>query len=188
MRKSHLFFSLLLFCSCNLKNSPSKAIDEDLKLHTMIEIKDTISKLKDSISIEVVSGDKDILNDSKGSLQEKDTIISYNIYGLSSEGAEAIVTYKKGKIAKCLLNIYGETGQSNIIYNFIDNLVKIDNKIYKYKTDLYRAKDGMKLENEFNYILNSEGNSLNGQAAEKDIEVYKDLKKYIPFELREAKK
>lgn len=188
MRKCHLFFSLLLFCSCNLKNSPSKAIDEDLKSHTMIEIKDTISKSKDSISIEVVSSDKGILNDSKGSLQEKDTIISYNIYELSSEGAEAIVTYKKGKIEKCLLNIYGETGQSNIIYNFVDNLIKIDNKIYKYKTDLYRVKEGMKLENEFNYILNREGNLLKGEATDTDIEIYKDLKKYIPFELRDAKK
>ncbi len=107
---------------------------------------------------------------------------------MSSEGAEAIVTYKKGKIEKCLLNIYGETGQSNIIYNFIDNLVKIDNKIYKYKTDLYRAKEGMKLENKFNYILNREGNLLKGEATDRDIEIYKDFKKYIPFELREAKK
>ena len=41
----------------------------------------------------------------------KDTIISYDLENISSEGTEAIVTYKNRIATKAIINIYGETGK-----------------------------------------------------------------------------
>ena len=61
-------------------------------------------------------------------LPGKDTLIIYNIKGISTEGAEAKVNYVNGKIAKSVTNIYGETGQSTIIYEFDTDKIKVSEK------------------------------------------------------------
>lgn len=65
-------------------------------------------------------------------LPGKDTLITYNIEDISTEGAEAKVNYVNGKIAKSVTNIYGETGQSTIIYEFDTDKIKVSETKYSY--------------------------------------------------------
>lgn len=64
---------------------------------------------------------------------KSDTIITYNINGISSEGTEAVVTYKNKKIYESKINIYGETGQAELIYKFSPTSIEITENRYKYK-------------------------------------------------------
>lgn len=70
----------------------------------------------------------------------KDTLITYNIEDISTEGAEAKVNYVNGKIAKSVTNIYGETGQSTIIYEFDTDKIKVSETKYFIKTDIKNVR------------------------------------------------
>lgn len=74
-----------------------------------------------------------INNKSDFSKVAKDTIITYDIEGVSAEGAGAKVNYVNGKITKSVTSIYGETGQATITYEFDTDIIKVLETKYSYK-------------------------------------------------------
>uniref|UniRef100_A0AB33ITL8 Uncharacterized protein n=1 Tax=Prevotella sp. GTC17254 TaxID=3236794 RepID=A0AB33ITL8_9BACT len=62
----------------------------------------------------------------------KDTIISYDLENISSEGAEAIVAYKNRIASKATINIYGETGKIITTYSFKKNIISVQEEIISY--------------------------------------------------------
>ena len=126
----------------------------------------------------------------KGITQEndvikKDTVIAYSIDGISSEGAEAKVTYKKKKIYESKINIYGETGQAEIVYRFSPRNIEVVENNYKYKKDLknVRNEDDLVLSNTVKYYIDHTGKVLSDKPKEY-IDIFKEFKETVPFELK----
>lgn len=116
---------------------------------------------------------------------KRDTIINYDIQGVSSEGAEAKVSYINGKIRKSVVNIYGETGQANIVYIFLNNRIIVTEKKYAYKTllaDVHSSKDIIPGK-EISYILDFNGKPIGKRDADR-IDIFSEFKKAVPFELK----
>ena len=63
-----------------------------------------------------------------------DTIITYDIDNLSSEGAETHVLYKGGKIKESTVYVYGAGGKMEIKYILIVTLSMCENKLISTKT------------------------------------------------------
>jgi hypothetical protein len=119
------------------------------------------------------------------SLIKKDTIISYNIDAIAAEGAEAVVTYKGKKIYESKINIYGETGQAELIYKFYPAKIEVIEKAYKYKEDLksVNSKEDLKLVNTVKYYINYKGELLSNPPKE-HIDIFEEFKKNVPFEIK----
>ena len=115
----------------------------------------------------------------------QDTLITYDIKGISTEGAGAKVNYVSGKITKSVTSIYGETGQATIIYEFDTDKIKVLETKYSYKTTIENIKSekDMKLEYKISYIIDFKGNLI-GKEIPKRIDVFKEFKEAVPFELK----
>lgn len=115
----------------------------------------------------------------------KDTLITYNIEGVSSEGTEAKITYKSKKNYAGKINIYGETGQAELIYKFFPTNIEVTEKRYEYKKDLksVNEKEDLILANTVTYKVDYEGNILSNKPKEY-IDIFKELKESVPFELK----
>lgn len=116
---------------------------------------------------------------------KRDTIINYDIQGISSEGTQAKVSYIGGKIRKSVVNIYGETGQANIVYIFLNNRINVTEKKYAYKAvlaDVHSSKDII-LEKEISYVLDFNGKPIGKGDADR-IDIFSEFKKTVPFELK----
>lgn len=113
-----------------------------------------------------------------------ETSITYNIEGISSEGAEAKVTYVNGKISKSITSIYGETGQATIIYEFGAEKIKVLEYKYSYKSrigDVESDRD-LSLEYRISYFINYDGKVVGGEAPE-HIDIFQEFRRVVPFEL-----
>ncbi|MCJ7933583.1 MAG: hypothetical protein MUW56_08075 [Chryseobacterium sp.] len=119
------------------------------------------------------------------SLIKKDTIITYNIDGISSEGSEAVVIYKRKKIYESKINIYGETGQAELIYKFYPTKIEVIEKTHKYKGDLksVNSKEDLKLVNIVKYYIDYKGELLSNPP-KKRIDIFKEFKNNVPFEIK----
>ena len=114
-----------------------------------------------------------------------ETSITYNIEGISSEGAEAKVTYVNGKISKSITSIYGETGQATIIYEFGAEKIKVLEYKYSYKSrigDVESDRD-LSLEYRISYFINYDGKVVGGEAPE-HIDIFQEFRRVVPFELQ----
>lgn len=122
----------------------------------------------------------------KNNVLIKDTIIFYNIDGISSEGTEACVEYIKGRVKESLISIYGETGQSKIIYKFLDDSIEVLEKDFFYKTNLLEVKSDkdIVLKKEIIYCIDFDGN-LKRDTIKDRIDIFKEFKKNVPFILLE---
>lgn len=113
-----------------------------------------------------------------------ETSITYNIEGISSEGAEAKATYVNGKISKSITSIYGETGQATIIYEFGAEKIKVLEYKYSYKRrieDVESDRD-LSLEYRISYFINYDGKVVGGEAPE-HIDIFQEFQRVVPFEL-----
>ncbi len=121
----------------------------------------------------------------KNDVIKKDTVITYSIDGISSEGTEAKVTYKKQKIYESKINIYGETGQSELVYRFSPKNIEVTENSYKYKGDLksVNSKDDLILSNTVKYYIDYTGKVLSDNPKEY-IDIFKKFKDSVPFELK----
>jgi len=114
----------------------------------------------------------------------KDTLITYDIEGISAEGAGAKVNYVNGKITKSVTSIYGETGQATIIYEFETEKIKVLETKYSYKSGIENVKSGedMQLDYEISYFIDFNGNIIGKEMPDR-IDIFKDFKEKVHFEL-----
>lgn len=115
-----------------------------------------------------------------------DTIIVYDIEGISAESSEAKVHYINGVVRDVEWHIYGETGQALISYTFQQNgTIKAMEKTYTYPGGLESVKSDkdIQLKKSFSYQLDPNGVLLS-QVTDKDfVNSFSDLKKNVPLKL-----
>lgn len=128
---------------------------------------------------------RSVNNKSDFSKVAKDTIIAYDIEGISAEGAGTKVNYVNGKISKSVTSIYGETGQATIIYEFETNKIKVSETKYSYKSGIENVKsdEDMQLDYEMSYLIDFKGNLIGKEIPER-IDIFKEFKEVVPFELK----
>lgn len=121
-------------------------------------------------------------------MQEKDspadTTISYSLDGISSEGAEATARYSRGRIKECTIKVYGETGQSRILYVFSKNQITVTERQYAYKAGLtsVRHKNDMQLKKTIRYTTDLKGICIT--AADKDrLDIFAAFTDAVPLTL-----
>jgi hypothetical protein len=114
-----------------------------------------------------------------------DTLITYEIEGISKEGTGAKVNYVNGKITKSVTSIYGETGQATIIYEFKTEKIKVLETKYYYKSEIENIKsnEDMQLDYEISYFIDFKGNPI-GEEIPDRIDIFKEFKEAVPFELK----
>lgn len=119
------------------------------------------------------------------STMAKDTLITYDIEGISAEGAECKASYVDGKIIKGITNVYGEIGQATIIYEFEVDRIKVLETKYSYKTELENviSEEDMLLDYEISYFIDFNGNVI-GKPIQDRIDIFQELKATVPFDLR----
>ncbi|PUZ22570.1 hypothetical protein GA0116948_109172 [Chitinophaga costaii] len=156
----------IFYCSCTQNN---KQVQNTKPTHVIL---DTLEeKLKINSAPNILSND---------------TTIVFSIDGLSSEGSEVKAHYIDGRISDAKWDIFGETGQSIILYSFLKNgTVKAFEKNYTYKTDLTEVKSekDMHLKNSLQYVLDTSGKLLSKINNKDFVDVFTDFKKTVPFRL-----
>jgi hypothetical protein len=131
-----------------------------------------------------IDSDTDKTQESQA-VEIQDTTITYNIEGLSSEGAEAKTQYRQNKITQSDIEIYGEQGQLHIGYVFSAASINVTEKQYAYSKSLSEVKtdNDMKLMNERKYTMTLDGKVV-GSADSTNADIYPIFKKSVPFELK----
>ncbi len=124
-------------------------------------------------------------NKSDFSKVAKDTLITYDIEGISAEGVGTKVNYVNGKISKSVTSIYGETGQATIIYEFGVDKIKVWETKYSYKSRIENVKsdEDMQLSYERSYLIDFKGNLIGKEIPDR-IDIFKEFKEVVPFELK----
>jgi len=114
----------------------------------------------------------------------KDTLITYNIEGISTEGTGAVVNYVNGKITKSIIYIYAGTWQASIIYEFEKNRIKVLETKYSYKTELENvtSDEDMQLDYETSYFIDFKGKVI-GLPIQERIDIFQEFKATVPFDL-----
>lgn len=128
-------------------------------------------------------------NDSIASSQSKlipvrDTSIEYSIEGISAEGASAMAKYTNGKIVECEIGIFGETGQTKILYTFQNGRVNVLERQYNYKAVITSVKSDkdMELKKEISYEADVNGIPI-GKVDSNRTDIFNEFKKVVPFDL-----
>lgn len=115
----------------------------------------------------------------------RDTVIIYDIKDMSLEGAEAKVHYTENQIRFAEVSVYGETGQAKIEYLFLGNRIEVFEKIYLYKNgiDDVKSEEDMFLDESLRYVIDYDGNLIDGTGLDKKIDIYEEFKETVPFAL-----
>lgn len=123
---------------------------------------------------------KERANDNQDSLLKSDTIIYYSLEEIILEGAEIEAYYSNNTINKANINIYGETGQSEIIYIFNDKIINVEEKVYQYKEPLNVSSENTPiLKSHQKYIMNYKGKIKNGN--QEIVDIFDEFKSKVPF-------
>jgi hypothetical protein len=124
-------------------------------------------------------------NNSNLNKMAKDTLMIYDIEGISAEGAEAKVSYVNGRITNSVTSVYGETGQATIIYEFETDKIKVLETKYSYRLGIENVKsdEDMLLNYEMSYFIDFNGNLI-GKEFHDRIDIFKEFKETVPFELK----
>lgn len=132
------------------------------------------SKISDSLA--VIPSKSELVND---------TTIQYNLENISSEGTSAEAMYVAGKIKKCEISVFGETGQSKIIYVFKENNIYVSEKQLIYNTSFENTKSDkdMKVIKEITYVLDLNGNLISKGSFDR-IDIFNEFKKIVPFQIK----
>lgn len=128
--------------------------------------------------------EKKASDDSYFSTAANETLITYNIEGISSEGAEAKVTYVNGKISKSITALYGETGQATIVYEFGAEKIKVVETKYSYKCTIedVGSDNDLLLDYRISYFINYNG-ELVGAELPKHMDIFQEFQRVVPFEV-----
>ena len=128
---------------------------------------------------------KSIKKESISFQKSKDTLIVYDIEGISLDGAEAMVNYVNGRITKSVTNIYGETGQGTVLYKFEKDRIRVTETKYSYKLQIENVKSNkdMQLNYKVIFYMDFNGNIL-GDEIPYRIDIFKEFTKKVPFEIK----
>ena len=128
-------------------------------------------------------GNKQTQNE-KYELNHSDTTLTYDITGISLEGADAKVNYKKGKIVSAEISLYGETGQGLVVYTFLLDEINVVEKEYRYEKGLESIKNNedLNLVRESSYVIDYNGGFLE-KSPEEIFNIYEEFKEQVPFKL-----
>ncbi|MFV0537113.1 MAG: hypothetical protein ACK5M3_07045 [Dysgonomonas sp.] len=116
-----------------------------------------------------------------------DTVILYEMEGLSSEGAEAVVYYKaSGNIDSARISIYGSSGQVQIEMSFSKAQIKVIERSYFYRQPLSEIKveEDIYFKSEIEYLIDYNGNILNKKSGVEYINIFMDFKRLVPFKIK----
>gem|GEM_PF-1553011 len=113
-----------------------------------------------------------------------DSVITYDIEGLSLEGGEATARYMKGQLSQCVLLLAGETGQRKLIYTFSGDSVKVEEEQYSFEEGILMSDNDNKLQLDttLHYTLDTTG-KLRGPAPAGFTDVFADMKKVVKMRL-----
>lgn len=143
-----------------------------------------------SLTVVFFSGCKDRsvenLNIKKDRIEhiELDTVLTYDLEGLSTEGASASVEYKAGQIFFAKTTIFSNSGKGELLMSFTKDSIRIDENIYRYKISIsdVASESDMSLESRISYWINYSGEIIGG-GKNREIDIFKDFKEQIPFSL-----
>jgi|SRR5690554_799152 len=118
-------------------------------------------------------------------ITHKDTLILYNIEGISTEGVEAKVHYSNSEIAKSITNVYACTWQATIIHEFGLEKIKVTETKYFYTTEIenVQTEEDLHLDYEIVYFIDFEGNLIDNEINDR-IDIFREFKETVPFELK----
>jgi len=127
---------------------------------------------------------KDFNLELRNSSIPKDTLITYNINKISTEGAEAKVNYKNGRIIKSVTNIYAGTWQVSIYYKFLKDKIEVIESKFLYNTEIENVKslDDMQLDYKITYFIDFNGNLLEKKNINR-LDIFNEFKEVVPFKL-----
>lgn len=114
----------------------------------------------------------------------KDTTMTFSIEGLSAEGSEVKAHYIGDTIKDAKWEIYGETGQVVILYQFLKNgTIRVAEKRYDYKTNLgeVHSEKDMYLKSSLLYILDNNGEPIAKIKDKNFNNLFVYFKQKIPF-------
>ena len=111
---------------------------------------------------------------------KRDTTIIYDIDNLSSEGAEAHVLYKEGKIKESKIYIYGAGGKTEIKYLFTSNFIGVREQTYLYQDTSLNNIDTLRV---LRYKIDYSGKAV-GKRVSQYTDIFEEFKKAVPFILK----
>lgn len=113
-----------------------------------------------------------------------DSVITYDIEGLSLEGGEATARYTKGQLRQCVLLLAGETGQRKLIYTFSGDSVKVEEEHYSFEEGILMSDNDNKLQLDttFHYTLDTTGKAR-GPAPAGFTDVFAGMKKVVKMRI-----
>ena len=106
-----------------------------------------------------------------------DTIITYGIDNLSSEGAETHVLYKGGQIKESTVYVYGAGGKMEIKYIFNRNFIDVREQTYLYQDTSLNKVDTL---NVIRYKIDYRGRVV-GKKLSQYADIFEEFKKSCPF-------
>ncbi|WP_276133041.1 hypothetical protein [Polluticoccus soli] len=115
---------------------------------------------------------------------QKDTTITYDIEGVSTEGARAEVKYVNGEISESTTTIYGEMGKATVVYKFEKDRIKVSETQYAYPTHVVDLKpdDKIKASKQSIYYIDLDGNVI-GEPVPDRVDIFKEFKETVAFKL-----
>ena len=119
----------------------------------------------------------------------KDTVIHYDIEGVSLEGVGVEAHYTNDILRWALIGIYGETFQIQIKYYFGKEHINAVEKQYEYRTEMFydvKSKDDIILIDSFDYSLNYiTGDLYRIDSGHKHTPIFKEFNKAVPYNLKD---
>ncbi|MBO9571386.1 MAG: hypothetical protein J7497_04145 [Chitinophagaceae bacterium] len=163
----------LLFLSCNDRQHLSeKGKDSVVASDTLVSNIDSVPEMNMPIIF---------------STGVADTVISFSVEGLSSEGSEIKAHYINDTITEAQWDIFGETGKTTIKYVFFKNgYIQATEKQYLYKVQISDVKspNDITLKDTISYLLDTGG--IIKTVIDKDFtDVYPGFKSKVPLVLKE---
>lgn len=127
---------------------------------------------------------KGSVTNSSQNIIAKDTIITYSLQGLSTEGTSANVLYRNRKILESTIVLYSGTGKKEVKYLFEKDRIRVIEKYFVYLTELENVKsdDDIEFIKEQTYYIDYNGNVI-GNPIEDRIDIFSEFKKEIPFSI-----
>jgi hypothetical protein len=120
----------------------------------------------------------------KDKINIKDTIITYDLEDISSEGAEVVAHYIQNKIMLCKISIYGSMGRAELVYKFSNNQIKVTEKDYQYAVPMMEVTEkDIELVKDFSYIMDLNGIPIDKVDSSR-IDIFQEVKQIVPFVLR----
>lgn len=182
MKKSSIFSSISMALLFAVTLCCTYGCNDKQPTRSTADLADTIPQNLYNDAPEAVG---DTISTPKAEKLYKDTVITYTISDISSEGAEAIVKYIKGDISYAEVRIYGCSFQSKTEYTFSDDKIEARDTIYRYQKPLTEVGDlneDANIETE-SYILDYKGIKHISRTDTIPDELFHYFKEVVPFTL-----